>query len=336
MTTLINPLYNLMIIPFNMIFIPISFLSMKTWLSMWICLEINTFLFILSLMLSYKFVWEVSINYFFIQIMSSTILITVMISNYYNFNMNSPTMSIMWTLSLMMKLGMTPFHLWFIKMMLGLDWFFCFLLTTTQKFPLFILFFSFNNSVISKMIIIMSSMHASYKMFEMVNMKSIMAYSSITHSSWMLMILSEIFNMWMFYFVIYTILMFSLLGIFKMMNIYHLNDLFSWSYNKNLLLFLLMLSISSLPPLSGFMIKWMSIYYISSNNELFFLTVLIYTSLLSMYFYMRISFNYSLINFLNFKNLNKKYFLYKFNMLLIYTMMISIISIFMLFTFFFM
>ncbi|VEN48401.1 unnamed protein product, partial [Callosobruchus maculatus] len=98
---------------------------------------------------------------------------------------------------------------------------------------------------------------------------------------------------WLLYFSIYVVLVFNLIIIFKYFDIYYINQL-SLIFNSNKLLNFLFiaifLSLGGLPPFLGFFPKWLTIINLTSNQFYSLTLILIISTLITLFFYIRLTF----------------------------------------------
>nr|YP_009995337.1 NADH dehydrogenase subunit 2 [Ochthebius deletus]QNP09740.1 NADH dehydrogenase subunit 2 [Ochthebius deletus] len=287
-------------------------ISSYSWLGMWMGLEINL-LSIIPLFSNYKNMMnnEASLKYFITQALASTILLfsIIMLSSnlietwQYNFNL-------MLNSSLLTKMGAAPFHFWFPEVMEGINWLNCLLLLTWQKIAPFILIMFTNNMELFLSIIIIISMIISGIMgINQTSLRKILAYSSINHIAWMISSLLFMKSIWLIYFIIYSIISMNIILIFKKINSYYLTQLFT-NLNMNpmfkMFFILNFLSLGGLPPFLGFLPKWLTIQTLIENN-MFMLTIsMVIMTLITLYFYMRITFTTLMIK-MNEVNFNIKF-----------------------------
>ena len=83
----------------------------------------------------------------------------------------------------------------------------------------------------------------------------------------------------------------------KVLTLGHLNTTSQLSPIRVVLVVLTMLSLGGLPPLTGFIFKFSSLYFLVAKGFIFFSSVMIIGRLLRLFFYLRISFNSRLILF---------------------------------------
>nr|UJG45254.1 NADH dehydrogenase subunit 2 [Nemotaulius punctatolineatus] len=301
----------------------ISSLSM---INIWMGMEVNLISFIpIMINKNNNFSSESMMSYFLIQSISSanflfSSLMIISITNWFNFNyFKSMIILLMMNISLLMKLGAAPFHFWFPKTMKGLNWMNCFILSTWQKIlPMITLSYCF----ISKLLMLIASMSViigSIMGLMQTSLQMILTYSSISHIGWMLMSLMLKLNIWLIYLIVYSFLNYILMSFFKIMNMYTLNQIYS-NKNSNLIKYFIMLnllSLSGLPPLLGFMPKWLVINLMINNNFILITFILIMMSLINMYFYIRITYTYFMLNFFENKFYSTQF--NQLNLILIFT-----------------
>nr|APP87496.1 NADH dehydrogenase subunit 2 [Periphyllus acerihabitans] len=301
-------------------------ISSINWISMWMGLELNLFAIIpiLNFKLSIYSI-ESTMKYFMIQAFASILLLIFLINKSLLFMLNNNMLII---LPLLIKLSLMPFHLWLPSMIEGLNWMSCFLMLTWQKISPMILisYMNFNKNLL--MLIILISMN-SILSFNQNSIRKIMALSSINNSSWMLFAILMNENLWMNYFIIYSILNLLIINILYKYNINYINQLkfFNLNFFFKINLILLIFSIMGLPPMMGFFMKWMLIKSLIFNKMYLILIILISMSILNLYFYIKMMyfllFNFNLFNkwyLQNFKNnnYNSYFFINFFSMFFMY------------------
>nr|AZL93077.1 NADH dehydrogenase subunit 2 [Amblyjoppa sp. ZJUH_2016002] len=289
---------------------PFIMTSSNSWFSIWFIMELNLMSFIPFIIFFNKFYKELSIKYFIIQAISSSFFIffsNMMLINFYNFKL---IFTLMINFSLLIKMGTPPFHNWFINMMNNMNWINCLILSTWQKIiPMISLMYMFNMYLIYLISVLSSFLSATFGLNHQ-SIRIIISYSSINHLSWMLMNLMISELTWLFYFSSYMIINLSIILILNKFNIMFINQFFSLKSNYKMNFFILFnfFSISGLPPMFGFSMKWISINYLNLNMIQPILIFMIIMSSLTFLFYMRIYTNL----ILNFKSTNKMILFNKF------------------------
>nr|YP_010310348.1 NADH dehydrogenase subunit 2 [Paramarcius puncticeps]UMY75883.1 NADH dehydrogenase subunit 2 [Paramarcius puncticeps] len=289
-------------------------LSSTSWIGMWMGMEINLMAFI-SLISDKKNKnnSQGMMIYFLVQSVSSilflfSILLSLKITDTFS---TFKFMNIMIMASLMMKLGVPPFHMWFPELMSKLNWVKCLILLTWQKLaPLTVMSnLIFNNNFIN-IIIVITAFTGAIGGLNQVSLRKLMAYSSINHMAWMLMFMS-ISNLWYYYFMIYMISMLMLGFIMNKLNVYFINQfhIMNLSFMKKITIASLLLSIGGLPPFLGFLPKLITIQSMINSSLFFMIFMLFMSSLLTLFYYTRmitpLILNYStLTKWSNNKNLD--------------------------------
>nr|AML25858.1 NADH dehydrogenase subunit 2 [Staphylinidae sp. BMNH 1274173] len=279
-------------------------ISSNSWFGMWMGLEINLMAFIpLIQEKNNSLTTESSLKYFLTQALASMILLfTIILMSKYSLFMKNIESSLMMIFNsmLLMKMGMAPFHFWFPEVIEGLNWFNCFILLSWQKItPMILVMYNTNFQLLFTFSIIMSMLMSGIMGINQISLRKIMAYSSINHMAWMMsaMFVSE--TIWMYYLIIYIILTFNIIVIFKILNIYYFNQLIISINNNFLFKFffsLNFLSLGGLPPFIGFFPKWLTIQYLMMEQYLFISTIMVILTLMTLYFYLQLIFNILMIS----------------------------------------
>nr|YP_010722319.1 NADH dehydrogenase subunit 2 [Enoplolambrus validus]WDV10161.1 NADH dehydrogenase subunit 2 [Enoplolambrus validus] len=276
-------------------------ISSSSWFSAWIGLELNLLSFIpLIFSKMNPYLSEVALKYFLIQAMASTMIIF----SSSLFMMNLLFSSCIMIFSLLLKLGAAPFHFWFPQVMEGLTWPQATVLMTLQKLaPMFLISLLTANSTLITILMtssIFSALIGALSGFNMMKLRKIMAFSSINHMSWMLISISMNDMMWTVYFLFYSAISISVVFLFYSYQMYHINQIFSSISLNNQILSLIiplsLLSLGGLPPLTGFLPKWMMIQMLITNKMYFTLFFLLFSALITLYFYLRIFLPFTLFS----------------------------------------
>nr|YP_010600242.1 NADH dehydrogenase subunit 2 [Phryganogryllacris superangulata]WAL05826.1 NADH dehydrogenase subunit 2 [Phryganogryllacris superangulata] len=279
-------------------------MSATSWFSAWMGLEINLLSFI-PLMTNSKNprTTEATLKYFLIQALASIIfLFTTTLIQLHNTLpiLTSYPLNLLIISTLLMKMGAAPFHFWFPETMEGLDWFNCLIIMTWQKIaPLILLSYLMKMNLFISMTIIASVMIGSLGGLNQTSLRKLLAYSSINHLGWMIAAMSCMNNSWELYFMIYSFLSLLLTTMFSTFNIFHINQNFLTLNNSQsfkMILFINLLSLGGLPPFLGFLPKWITIQILITNNHLFMCTIMVTMSLITLFYYIRLTFSSLLIN----------------------------------------
>nr|AFR34060.1 NADH dehydrogenase subunit 2 [Scylla paramamosain] len=281
----------------------------SSWFGAWIGLELNLLSFIPLIAIKLcPYATEAAIKYFLIQAMASTILI--MSSSMHMFSNDFSYILI--TLSLLLKLGAAPLHFWFPQVIEGLTWPQAFILLTIQKLaPMFLIsYLTYSSNLIFMITLaaILSSLIGALGGLNIMKLRKLMAFSSINHMSWMLIAMTINDMMWLTYFLFYSFISGSVIILLHSTQTYSISNLMNQNKNSsilNLLLPLNLLSLGGLPPFMGFSPKWIMIQLLSSKMMIFSLLVILFSSLITLYFYLRIFIPMILLSFPSFSSLLK-------------------------------
>nr|WGO58016.1 NADH dehydrogenase subunit 2 [Rhabdoblattella disparis] len=275
-------------------------ISSNSWLGAWMGLEINLLSFI-PLMTDNNNIYtsEASLKYFLIQALASASLLFLissktMIESMFSISNSMFTSTILLT-PLFLKSGAAPLHWWFPSVMEGLSWFNCFILMTIQKIaPLILISHLITINTFLITIILSSVLIGSIGGYNQISIRKILTYSSINHMGWMLsaMLIGE--NLWIMYFMIYTILTITIILTILPSNISFINQTFLMTNNNKITKFMLfsaLLSLGGLPPFLGFLPKWIIIQQLVLNKLLLMVSLMVILSLITLYYYLRLSYS---------------------------------------------
>nr|WGO57990.1 NADH dehydrogenase subunit 2 [Pseudoglomeris magnifica] len=291
-------------------------MSSNSWLGAWMGLEINMLSFIPLMSDDNNLLTtEASLKYFLIQAMASSILLFLVMSTSFIENMFTMYFSLtktFLTIPLLLKSGVAPMHWWFPSVMEGLSWLNCLILLTIQKIAPFMLLsytLIFNNYFLH-LIVIISVMVGAIGGLNQTSMRKIISYSSINHLGWLLIAMKLSENLWISYFLIYSILTSSIISIIYSSQISMINQVLQIMDNKilKLMMFSSLLSLGGLPPFLGFLPKWIIIQAMMINKLMIMLSVMVIMSLITLYYYLRISYSSFIMlnNEIKWNKINKK------------------------------
>jgi len=291
-------------------------ISSSSWFGIWMGLELNLLSFI-PLMINTKNLisTESAIKYFLTQSFASLIFLftTIIYITKFCFIFNIRSFLNENTIinrTIILKLGAAPFHFWLPNVIDGLTWINSLLILTWQKLaPLIILSYSIFNWIVIPFIILSAAI-GRIRGLNQTSLRKLLAFSSINHIGWL--ITATIFNniIWIFYYLIYLFINVTIIWIFKRFNIFNINQIFLFNNQSPTIKFCFLinfLSLGGLPPFLGFLPKWIIIENLIKIDNLFILLVLVMTALITLFFYVRISFSGLLLRYPStswIKNLN--------------------------------
>ncbi|YP_004769875.1 NADH dehydrogenase subunit 2 (mitochondrion) [Pieris rapae] len=297
---------NKMFFFFMLFFSTLISISSNSWLGCWMGLEINLLSFIPLISNTKNLLnTEAALKYFLTQsIASINFLFSIILKMilFKNFEMNN-FLSIMINSSLLMKMGSAPFYFWFPNIMEGLSWMNCFILMTWQKIsPMILLSYYMNNNFIM-LIMMLNAMIGAISGFNQTSIRKLMAFSSINNLGWLMasMMISE--NMWLMYFLLYSFLNLILCFSFSMLNIFYINQILNFNLMTIIKMSLMInfFSLGGLPPFLGFFPKWIIINFLMNSNMYMLCFIFIMSSLIMLFFYIRMIYLSFLLNFFKLK-----------------------------------
>nr|QXT44141.1 NADH dehydrogenase subunit 2 [Amalotermes phaeocephalus] len=274
--------------------------SSNSWLGAWMGLEINLMSFI-PLMSNVKNMYntEASLKYFIVQVLASATLLFMVVmktltEDLFSLESNPYTPMIICT-PLLLKSGAAPLHWWFPGVMEGLSWENCALLMTIQKAaPLMLMSYLIEMSNFTLSIIMMSTIVGAIGGLNQTSMRKILTYSSINHTGWMLIALTTSESLWLMYFMIYSTLALTVVSAIKLSGVSFINQTMLTNKETTLIKFMMftsLLSLGGLPPFLGFMPKWIVIQAMIMNNMAPLAVIVVVTSLITLYYYLKISYS---------------------------------------------
>nr|BEK72008.1 NADH dehydrogenase subunit 2 [Mus musculus]BEK72021.1 NADH dehydrogenase subunit 2 [Mus musculus] len=304
-----NPI-TLAIIYFTIFLGPMITMSSTNLMLMWVGLEFSL-LAIIPMLINKKNPrsTEAATKYFVTQATASMIILLAIVLNYkqlgtWMFQQQTNSFILNMTLmALSMKLGLAPFHFWLPEVTQGIPLHMGLILLTWQKIaPLSILIqiYPLLNSTIILMLAITSIFMGAWGGLNQTQMRKIMAYSSIAHMGWMLAILPYNPSLTLLNLMIYIILtvpMFMALMLNSSMTINSISLLWNKTPAMLTMISLMLLSLGGLPPLTGFLPKWIIITELMKNNCLIMATLMAMMALLNLFFYTRLIYSTSLTMF---------------------------------------
>ena len=213
--------------------------------------------------------------------------------------------------ALIIKAGMAPFHFWFPQVIININWTQAIILFTWQKIaPLMLV-----SSVLRTLTIyaaLSSALIGALRGLNQTIIKTILTFSSISHSGWIVIACVINIKLWLIYFTVYSFLLISIVNTLwnKITKINELNFI-NTSIIFKICWSSIILSLGGIPPLIGFLRKILVI-----NKLIFYLIfasliILITSSLISLYWYLRLIYSSLSIQSSSFKIIiknNKPYF----------------------------
>nr|ANW47201.1 NADH dehydrogenase subunit 2 [Thryssa kammalensis]UWV91782.1 NADH dehydrogenase subunit 2 [Thryssa kammalensis] len=279
----------------------LTFMS-SHWLLAWMGLEINT-LAIIPLMAQkhHPRAVEATTKYFLIQATAAAMILFAASTNawicgQWDINqMSHPLASSITMTALALKIGLAPLHLWLPEVLQGITLTTGLILSTWQKLaPLALIMQTANNAhpYLLTTLALSSTLVGGWAGLNQTQLRKILAYSSIAHLGWMILVSQMAPQMTLIALATYIIMTTAAFLMLNSINSTKTITLtYAWTKAPTLtaLTCLVLLSLGGLPPLTGFMPKWLIIQELANQGLAPTATIIALTALLSLYFYLRLT-----------------------------------------------
>nr|YP_009935084.1 NADH dehydrogenase subunit 2 [Mesembrinibis cayennensis]QNS22913.1 NADH dehydrogenase subunit 2 [Mesembrinibis cayennensis] len=279
-------------------------ISSNHWMMAWTGLEINTLAIIPLISKSHHpRAVEAAIKYFLVQAAASALILFSSMTNAWITGqwditqLNHPTSTLLLTAAISMKLGLVPFHFWFPEVLQGSSLTTALLLSTVMKFPPLSLLFLTSQSLNPALLTIMAIASAAlggWMGLNQTQIRKILAFSSISHLGWMTIIIIYNPKLTLLTFYLYTLVtatVFLALNTTKTTNLSMVMTSWTKTPMLNATLMLTLLSLAGLPPLTGFLPKWLIIQELTKQEMTLAATIITMLSLLGLFFYLRLAYH---------------------------------------------
>nr|YP_007624463.1 NADH dehydrogenase subunit 2 [Bambusicola fytchii]ACR44367.1 NADH dehydrogenase subunit 2 [Bambusicola fytchii] len=279
-------------------------ISSNHWVLAWTGLEINTLAIIPLISKSHHpRAIEAAIKYFLTQSTASALILFSSMSNAWSTGqwditqLNHPTSCLVLTMAIAIKLGLVPFHFWFPEVLQGSSLTTALLLSTLMKLPpmtLLLLTSQSLNPALLTLLAISSALVGGWMGLNQTQTRKILAFSSISHLGWMIMVISYNPKLTTLTFILYMVMTTTVFLSLAQIKVLKLSTmLISWTKTPmlNATVMLTLLSLAGLPPLTGFMPKWLIIQELTKQEMTPAATIITMLSLLSLFFYLRLAYH---------------------------------------------
>nr|ABN42513.1 NADH dehydrogenase subunit 2 [Coracina mcgregori] len=278
-------------------------ISGNHWVTAWAGLEINT-LAILPLISKshHPRAIEAATKYFLVQATASALVLFSSMTNAWCTGqwditqLTHPTSCLILTTAISMKLGLVPFHFWFPEVLQGSSLTTGLLLSTLMKFPPITLLYMTSQALSPTLLTIMAILSTAlggWMGLNQTQIRKIMAFSSISHLGWMAIILVYNPKLALLNFYLYSLMTATVFLTFNSIKVLKLSTLMTtWTKMPSLsaILLLVLLSLAGLPPLTGFLPKWLIIQELTKQDMAPAAVIISLLSLLGLFFYLRLAY----------------------------------------------
>nr|ALT20774.1 NADH dehydrogenase subunit 2 [Rhipidura dedemi] len=278
-------------------------ISSHHWITAWAGLEINT-LAVLPLISKshHPRAIEAATKYFLVQAAASALVLFSSMTNAWHTGqwditqMTHPASSLILTAAISMKLGLVPFHFWFPEVLQGSSLTTGLVLSTAVKFPPITLLYMTSHSLNPELLTTMAILSVAlggWMGLNQTQIRKILAFSSISHLGWMAIIVIYNPKLTLLNFYLYSMMTAAVFLTLNSMKVLKLTTLMTtWTKSPSLssIFLLTLLSLAGLPPLTGFLPKWLIIEELTKQGMVPAAMIISLLSLLGLFFYLRLAY----------------------------------------------
>nr|AGN71303.1 NADH dehydrogenase subunit 2 [Leptopelis vermiculatus] len=276
--------------------------SADHWIYAWVGLEINTLAIVpLMMMRPHHRSVEAAIKYFLTQAPASALLLmSALISAYatgqWDIKSLSPLMTIPMSIAIGTKLGLVPTHFWMPDVLQGIPMKIGLTLATWQKIAPMILLYQISERIDILPLMIMATLSVvvgGWGCLGQTQLRKFLAFSSIAHMGWMVMMIKYSPNLMLFIFFAYILVTMPVFWSFKELSTTSTGQL-PYIYMKSpvftLANTLTILSLGGLPPFTGFLPKLFVTLELINQGATTLAAIVMLAALLSLYAYTRLTY----------------------------------------------
>nr|AFN70652.1 NADH dehydrogenase subunit 2 [Rhipidura albicollis] len=278
-------------------------ISSNHWITAWAGLEINT-LAVLPLISKshHPRAIEAATKYFLVQAAASALVLFSSMTNAWHTGqwditqLTHPVSSMILTAAISIKLGLVPFHFWFPEVLQGSSLITGLILSTAVKFPPITLLYMTSHSLSPELLTTMAILSVAlggWMGLNQTQIRKILAFSSISHLGWMAIIITYSPKLTLLNFYLYSLMTAAVFLTLNSMKVLKLTTLMTtWTKSPSLssVFLLTLLSLAGLPPLTGFLPKWLIIEELTKQDMVPTAMILSLLSLLGLFFYLRLAY----------------------------------------------
>lgn len=273
------------------------------WFLAWIGLELNT-LAIIPILAKHHHprATEAATKYFIIQATASSIILLSSIINAWHTGTwditqltTQPTPTIL-LIALAIKLGLAPIHFWLPEVIQGTDTITALIIATWQKLPPISLLYLTSNQfpiILLSLLAVSSTLIGGWSGLNQTQLRKIIAFSSIGHLGWIIsisLISQKLLLITLIIYLLITTSIFTILITSTTKTTKDLGTIWTTSPTLSTITLITLIALGGLPPLTGFIPKWLILKELITNLLLPLATALALSSLLSLIFYIRLTY----------------------------------------------
>uniref|UniRef100_A0AB38XXW7 NADH-ubiquinone oxidoreductase chain 2 n=1 Tax=Metanigrus guttatus TaxID=3038047 RepID=A0AB38XXW7_9HEMI len=257
----------------------ILILTSSNWSFSWMLMEISSISFIPLMSLSKKMSYQM-MKFFIIQSIASSLIILMLFMKQM-FIKQTPLMIILLS-SFMLKTGLFPMHFWMPQIFSFLSFMNCLMISTIQKISPLILISQTMKYEMINISLNMSLIIGSINLMKQNKTKKMLAYISLFSMPWMI---SSIYMSKYLFFTFmssYTFINMILIKLLTNMNMKSINHLWAETKLNKINIQSSIISIMGLPPMMGFLPKWLVLQNLTMNNIILALIMILTSAMISL------------------------------------------------------
>nr|AIS92207.1 NADH dehydrogenase subunit 2 [Cyrtodactylus sp. 3 IA-2014] len=272
------------------------------WLLAWLGLELNT-LSILPIIMKpmHPRATEATTKYFLIQATAATMILFASTTNawqtgQWSITSTTTTTALLVTTAIMLKLGLAPVHIWYPQVLQSSTMYTALTISTWQKLAPLALLYMMHSHLDHTMLLLLgllSSLVGGWGGLNQTQTRMIMAFSSIAHMGWLVTALTlnpSLATLTMLTYMIMTTAMFTPLASTNAKTISDIGTTWPMTPTTLTMTMITLMSLGGLPPLTGFMPKWLILKDLLATNMTTLATLILLSSLPSLFFYIRVAY----------------------------------------------
>lgn len=233
------------------------------------------------------------IIYFLIQRIGSIIFLCIILIKKYTEIIERNIIYRIIIISIAIKLGLPPFHIWIPQIIEKIKWNMCIILITWQKLAPIYIISLVSQEKLTQILVVISIATGSIMAINQTSLRKIIAYSTITHIRWIILSIKVRDKIWIRYFVLYSILVLITTIYFKKINIIFIRQtsVRRLKLIEKINFVIIILRMGGLPPFLGFIPKWVIINEIIQSKDIFLITFIFVINLITLFYYIRVCIN---------------------------------------------
>nr|AIL82331.1 NADH dehydrogenase subunit 2 [Lygodactylus graniticolus] len=289
------------IITFSLFTSTVIVMASYNWMLEWLALELNTLSIIpIIIKTHHPRSTEAATKYFLIQAAAAAVILLSGTLNtwqtgQWSLARISPLATTTSMLAILMKLGLAPFHFWYPQVLPGSNMLTALTISTWPKIAPLTRLYVITQTPSTNMLILglTSALIGGWLGLNQTQTRKLMAFSSIAHMGWLVTALTlnpKLATLTLIIYIFMTTTVFMTLAPTETKTMPDFSTLHSCHPTTTSLMLLALLSLGGLPPLSGFMPKWLILNELVTKDLLLLSTLLALASLPSLFFYTRMTY----------------------------------------------